>query len=194
MSSTEDFFDSLLHQKGILDNSPFLDANSQRGLESCYCLLHDIIKHIGSRQTQNRRDKARQHLKNIYSIAKPLFVLVAVTISITDLALLDHTEIFPHLENWWQNNEPSQKFEQRASELIQELDYVRERGGLIRVQQRTKSRTFGKLRRVKHKRLEHPVSPRDPTPQSPIDQLTELPNALSEFGDVAPFFASLKLY
>lgn len=136
MSSTEHFFDSLLRQKGVLESSPFLDANSQRGLESSYCLLHDIIKHTGSRQTQNRRDKARQHLKKIYSIAKPLFVLVAVTISITDLASLDHNEIFPRLENWWQNNEFSQKFQSRAIELIHELDHERERGGLKHVQRK----------------------------------------------------------
>lgn len=136
MSLTEHFFDSLLHQKIIFDSSPFLDANSQKGLESSYCLLHNIIKHRESRQTQNRRDKARQHLKNIYSIAKPLFVLVAVTISITDLASLDHKEIFPRLEIWWQNNEPSQKFQSRAVGLIHELDHERERGGLIHVQRK----------------------------------------------------------
>lgn len=134
MSSTEHFFDSLPRQKSILDSSPFLDANSQRGLESSYCLLHNIIRPSVSRQSQNRRDKARQHLKNIYSIAKPLFVLVTVTISITDLASLDHREIFPRLENWWQDNAPSQKFESRTIELIHELDYERERGGLVHVQ------------------------------------------------------------
>jgi hypothetical protein len=213
MSSTEQFFGSLLHQKGVLGSSPFLDANSQRGLESSYCLLHDIIKHTGSRQTQNRHDKARQHLKNIYSIAKPLFVLVAVTISITDLASLDHNEIFPRLENWWQNNESSQKFQSRAIELIQELDHEKERGGLKHVQrksfpslvqctdtvltllkERTKSRTFGRSRGVKHKRVKHPVSTREPTPQSPIDQPTELPDALLGFGDALPFFALLRSY
>ena len=134
MSSTENFFDSLLHQKTILDNGPFLDTYSQRGLESAYCLLHNIIKTTVSRQSRNRHDKARQHLKNIYSIAKPLFVVVAVIISITDLASLEHTEIFPRLEIWWQNNAPSQKFESRAIELIHELDYERERGGLVHVQ------------------------------------------------------------
>ncbi|CEL09843.1 hypothetical protein ASPCAL12972 [Aspergillus calidoustus] len=157
MSLTEHFFDSLLHQKKIFDSSPFLDANGQKGLESSYCLLHDIIKRTESRQTQNRRDKARQHLKNIYSIAEPLFVLVAVTISITDLASLDHDEIYPRLEIWWQNNEPSQKFQSRAVELIHELSHERERGGLIHVQQRTKSRTLRKSRRAKHKRIEHPM-------------------------------------
>lgn len=134
MSLTEHFFDSLLHQKSILDSSPFLDANSQRGLESSYCLLHNIIKLSVSRQSQNRHDKARQHLKNIYSIAKPLFVLVTVTISISDLASLDHREIFPRLANWWQDNAPSQKFESRTIELIHELDHERERGGLVHVQ------------------------------------------------------------
>ena len=134
MSSTENFFDSLLHQKTILDNGPFLDTYSQRGLESAYFLLHNIIKTTVSRQSRNRHDKARQHLKNIYSIAKPLFVIVAVTIAITDLASLEHTEIFPRLEIWWQNNAPSQKFESRAIDLIRELDYERERGGLVHVQ------------------------------------------------------------
>ena len=134
MPSSEHFFHSLLHQKNILDSSPFLDAISQRGLESSYCILHNIIKPAVSRQSQSRRDKARQHLKNIYSIAKPLFVLVTVTVSITDLASLDHTTIFPRLENWWQNNEPSQKFKSRAIDLIHELDHERERGGLAHIQ------------------------------------------------------------
>ncbi|CAG7991582.1 unnamed protein product [Penicillium nalgiovense] len=181
MSLTEHFFDSLLYQKSILDTSPFLDANSQRGLESSYCLLHNIIKLSVSRQSQNRHDKARQHLKNIYSIAKPLFVLVTVTISITDLASLDHREIFPRLANWWQDNAPSQKFESRTIELIHELDHERERG-LVHVQQRTKSRTFRKSRGVKQKRVEYAVSPAEPTPQrSLVDQSTEFQNALSEF-------------
>ncbi|KAJ5713145.1 uncharacterized protein N7483_010326 [Penicillium malachiteum] len=133
MSSTEQFFCSLLHQKKLLDDSPFLDANSQKGLESSYCLLHDIIKPSGSRQTQSRRDKSRQHLKNVYSIGKPLFILVAVTVSISDLALLNHDEIFPRLEVWWQNNVPSEKFKSRTIELIQELDREKERGGLAHV-------------------------------------------------------------
>lgn len=212
MSLTEHFFDSLLHQKSILDSSPFLDANSQRGLESSYCLLHNIIKLSVSRQSQNRHDKARQHLKNIYSIAKPLFVLVTVTISITDLASLDHREIFPRLANWWQDNALSQKFESRTIELIHELDHERERGGLVHVQrivflplaerivliffskERTKSRTFRKSRGVKQKRVEYAVSPAEPTPQrSQIDQSTEFQNALSEFGSVPPFFALLGL-
>jgi hypothetical protein len=191
MSLTEHFFDSLLHQKCLLDNSPFLDANSQKGLESSYCLFKNIINPTASRQTQNRRDKARQHLKNIYSIAKPLFILIAVTISITDLASLDHKEIFPRLDLWWKNNVPSQKFESRAIKLINELDHERERGGLVHVQRklfippknvlmlilfkdRTKSRTLGKLR-VKHKRVKHSVSPPEPAPQSsPIDQSGEV--------------------
>lgn len=139
MPPTERFFNSLVHQKIILDNSPFLDANSQRGLESAYCLLHDIIKHSVSRQTQNRREKVRQHLKNVYSIGKPLFVLVAVTISITDLASLEHKELFPRLEYWWQNNVPSHKFESRAIELINELEHEREKGGLIHVQRKSLS-------------------------------------------------------
>lgn len=126
MSVTEHFFDSLIHQKAVLDNSPFLDSNSQRGLESSYCLLHNIIKPSATRQTQNRHDKARQHLRNVYSIAKPLFVLVGVTISITDLASLDHKEVFPRLETWWQNNAPPKKFESRAIELIHELDHEKE--------------------------------------------------------------------
>lgn len=136
MSSTEHFFNSLPQQKGILDSCPFLDANSQRGLESSYCLLHNIVKPSASRQSQKRHDKARQHLKNIYSIATPLFVLVTVTVSITDLASLDHRELFPRLENWWQNNAPSQKFESRAIELIHELDHERESGGLVHVQRK----------------------------------------------------------
>ena len=137
MPPTERFFNSLVHQKIILDNSPFLDANSQRGLESAYCLFHDIIKHSVSRQTQNRHEKVRQHLKNVYSIGKPLFVLVAVTISITDLASLEHKELFPRLEYWWQNNVPSHKFESRAIELINELEHEREKGGLIHVQRKS---------------------------------------------------------
>ena len=214
MSLTEHFFDSLLHQKSILDSSPFLDANSQRGLESSYCLLHNIIKLSVSRQSQNRHDKARQHLKNIYSIAKPLFVLVTVTISISDLASLDHREIFPRLANWWQDNAPSQKFESRTIELIHELDHERERGGLVHVQRivllplaerivlifffflkkKKKKKTFRKSRGVKQKRVEYAVSPAEPTPQrSQIDQPTEFQNALSEFGSVPPLFALLGL-
>lgn len=136
MLSTEHFFDSLLHQKNILDNSPFLDANNQRGLESSYCLLHNITKPSVSRQSQNRHDKARQHLKNIYSIAKPLFVLVAVTVSVTDLASLEHRGLFPRLGNWWENHAPSQRFESRANELLRELDHESERGGLVHVQRK----------------------------------------------------------
>lgn len=135
MPSIEYFFDSLLHQKTLLDNSPFLDSNDQKGLESSYCLLHDIIKH-SSRQTQNRRDKARQHLKNAYTIAKALFVLVTVTVSISDLALLEHNELFPRLEEWWQSHLPSQKFQSRACELISELDHKNERGRLKHVQRK----------------------------------------------------------
>jgi hypothetical protein len=205
MSSTEHFLDSLLHQKSLLDNSPFLDATSQRGLESSYCLFNNLIKPSASRQTQNRRDKARQHLKNIYSIAKPLFVLVAVTISVTDLAALDHKKIFPRLEIWWENNAPSQKFESRAIELINELDHERERGGLVQVQRklfvppinelmlillkdRTKSRTLRKLP-VKRKRVGHSVSPPEPAPQS-----SPVQNILSEFGGVLPLFKLLGVY
>ncbi|KAJ5292086.1 hypothetical protein N7478_001337 [Penicillium angulare] len=132
--ATEQFFRSLCHRKILLDDSPFLDSNSQKAFESSYCLLYDIIKPTGSRQTQSRRDKSRQHLKNAYSIGKPLFILVAVTISISDLALLNHDEIFPRLEVWWQNNAPSEKFQSRAIELIQELDHEKERGGLAHVQ------------------------------------------------------------
>ena len=133
MSSIEHFFEFLNQQRNLLDNSPFLDANDQRGLESSYCLFHDIIKH----SSRNRRDKARQHLKNVFSIAKPLFVLVAVTISVSDLALLEHKELFPRLETWWENHLPSPKFQSRAIELINELDHEKERGGLIHVQNRT---------------------------------------------------------
>lgn len=139
MPSIEYFFDSLLQQKSLLDNSPFLDANSQRGIESSYCLFHDVMKH-SSRQTQNRHDKARQHLKNAFSIAKALFVLVAVTVSVSDLALLDHEELFPRLENWWQNHLPSQKFQSRAIELINELDHEKDKGKLIHVQRKSHSR------------------------------------------------------
>jgi hypothetical protein len=134
MSPTEDFFDSLLRQKGILDRSPFLDANSQRGLEPSYCHLYDILKYSRSKQTQARHEKARQHLRNINSIAKPLFVIVGTTNTITDLASLDHDEIFPRLENWWRDNPPSQKFESRTLELFRELDNKKERGGFTHLQ------------------------------------------------------------
>lgn len=134
MSPIDDFFDSLLRQKGILDKSPFLDANSQRGLESSYCHLHDIFKYSRSRQTQTRHEKARQHLRNIYSIAKPLFVIVGTTNTITDLASLDHDEIFPRLENWWRDNPPSQKFKSRSLELFRELDNKKEREGFTHLQ------------------------------------------------------------
>lgn len=59
---------------------------------------------------KNRLDKARQPLKDIYSVAKPLVVLVAMTMSPTDLASLNHKEMCPRLEYWWQNNAPSQRF------------------------------------------------------------------------------------
>lgn len=97
MSVTEHFLDSPIHQKAVLDNSPFLDSNNQRGLESSYCLSHSIINPSATQQARADITRRDNTLRNVYSIAKPLFVLVGATISITDLASLDHEEVSPRL-------------------------------------------------------------------------------------------------
>lgn len=46
ISSTEHFLDSLLHRRSLL-NSPFLDVNDQKGLESAYYLFHRELRNTG---------------------------------------------------------------------------------------------------------------------------------------------------
>jgi hypothetical protein len=122
MPQIDQVFDSLSLQKSKLDANPFLDVSNQRGLESGYRSLHNIVKPSTSRQTTSRRSRAQQHLKNAYLIAKVLFVVVAVTVSATELASIEHDELFPRLEHWWHNNPPSAQFESRAVEYLEELD------------------------------------------------------------------------
>jgi hypothetical protein len=55
-------------------------------------------------------------------IAKVLFVVVAVTANCTELASIEHDELFPRLELWWHNNPPSPQFKTRAVEYLEELD------------------------------------------------------------------------
>ncbi|KAH8706065.1 hypothetical protein BGW36DRAFT_393486 [Talaromyces proteolyticus] len=151
MSRADLFMESLTHQKKILDVSPYLDVNGQRGLESSYCLLHNIGDPTVSRQTLSRHKKAQQHLKNAYSIAKALFVLVTVTTPITDLALIEHTELFPRLEGWWDSNPPTQKFEFHAIKLLEGLDTQRDEGKLPNNRGNKKISTWRKRPRASRK-------------------------------------------
>ncbi|OJD17318.1 hypothetical protein ACJ73_08810 [Blastomyces percursus] len=93
MLSADDFFELVAQKKDVLEANPFLDVGDQNGLEACYCLLNNIDKSASGqpRQTLSRHSKAQQSLRNTHSIAKSLFVVVAVTISITDLASIEHT-------------------------------------------------------------------------------------------------------
>ena len=47
ISSTEHFLDSLLHHKSLLNSSPFLDVNDQKGLESAYYIFHRELRNTG---------------------------------------------------------------------------------------------------------------------------------------------------
>ncbi|KKZ65602.1 hypothetical protein EMCG_08566 [[Emmonsia] crescens] len=135
MLSADDFFELVAQKKDVLEANPFLDVGDQNGLEVCYCLLNNIDKPASGqpRQTLSRHSKAQQSLRNAHSIAKSLFVIVAVTISITDLASIEHSELFPRLEHWWRSNPPSEEFDLKAQGLLQELNVERERGNIPRV-------------------------------------------------------------
>ena len=100
MPSANDFIQSLTDKKKVLDVNPYLDVSDQNGLELSYFLLRDNIDRTLARQTLSQHRKAQQHLKNAYLIAKDLFVLVTATVSITDLASLEHKGLFPRLEQW----------------------------------------------------------------------------------------------
>lgn len=132
MLSAGTFFELLAQKQDALKTNPYLDASDQKGLEASYCLMCNICKPTPQqpRQTINRHNKAEQSLRNTHSIARLLFVLVAVTISITDLALIEHDQLFPRLEHWWKDNPPSDKFDSKAQGLLQELDIERERENL----------------------------------------------------------------
>lgn len=130
MPSTDNFIQSLADKKKVLDVNPYLDVSDQNGLELSYFLLRDSVDRTLPRQTSSRHRKAQQHLKNAYLIAKVLFVLVAATASITDLALLEHKELFPRLEQWWSDNLPTEKFESHATKLLEDLETKRDKGEL----------------------------------------------------------------
>jgi hypothetical protein len=136
MISADDFFKLLAQKKDTLGANPFLDVSDQKGLEACYCLLHNLDQPATGqpRQTLNRHSKARQSLRNAHSIAKSLFVVVAVTISITDLASIAHNKLFPRLQHWWRSNPPSEEFDSELLSLLQALNVERERGNILRVQ------------------------------------------------------------
>jgi hypothetical protein len=201
MLSADDFFELLAQKKDALNANPFLDVNDQNGLEGSYCLLRNIHKPTSQRrprQTRSRHSKAKQSLRNAWSIAKSLFVLVAVTVSITDLASIEHNQLFPRLEQWWKNNPVSQEFEEKAHGLLQELDDEREQGNLHRNQTippaslsiqvlnlflETRTRTQGKSKKV--------PDPSGQTAQRTVRsaELTEHTNLLSHHSE-APTLSS----
>ncbi|PGH05101.1 hypothetical protein AJ80_08400 [Polytolypa hystricis UAMH7299] len=184
MISTDDFFNFLAQKKNALEINTFLSVGDQNGLEACYCLLHKIQKSTSrpARQSSSRHSKAQQNLRNINSIAISLFVLVAVTISITDLASIDHNELFPRLKHWWINDPISEEFDLKAQGLVQELDNERKQGNLPR--RKGRSRTQGTTKKTQ--------SSGGQTVQQTVEslELTEQANTLSHSSEV-PTLSSL---
>lgn len=130
MFSADDFFNLLSQRKRALDRAPIFSPDELLTLESAYRVIHDLTDNARSPSSRRRRARVRLRLRIIRSLGAVLFVLVGVSVSVTDLASPKHDDIFPRLEHWWRNNPPSQQFADRAVELLHALDERRVRGDL----------------------------------------------------------------
>lgn len=123
MSSADRFFQSLSRQKAALDTAkPLLDSRQRRSFKSCYALLQENSETRASPQTFSRRENARQHLRNAYSLGAWVLLLIALSISITELASIKHGDIFPRLQTLFNGQPLPQDLEDLAIGLITEFD------------------------------------------------------------------------
>ena len=60
-----------------------------------------------------------------------LLVLVATSVSMTNIISLDENDIFPHIAQFWRSHPPSETFERHAYSLICTLEERRMQGELV---------------------------------------------------------------
>lgn len=123
MSSADEFFQSLSKQKNALETPrPLLDARQRRTFKSCYALLQENGGSTTSPQTSSRRENARQHLRNAYSLGARVLLLFALSASITQLATIKHGDLFPRFQTWLNDQTLSQDVEDLAVGLVSEFE------------------------------------------------------------------------
>lgn len=123
MASADEFFRSLSKNKAALDTpKPLLDARQRRAFKSCYTLLQENGGRRTSPQTLSRRENARQHLRNAYSLGAHVLLLFALSASITQLASIKHGHLFPRFHTWLNDQTLSQDLEDLAVGLIADFD------------------------------------------------------------------------
>ena len=83
-----------------------------------------------AKHTRHTHAKVRYFLGRIHEISKALFLLVATSVSATNIASLRADEIIPRIEHWWKQHPPSDTFAAHADDLLCTLEERRRQGGL----------------------------------------------------------------
>lgn len=130
--SPDDFFDTLLEHKSILDVNPYLVSSDHDGIWNAYCLLHSIEQDSLKLTARYTNAKARRVIKTIYDISKTLFVLVSASFSMKSLASVSKDEILPRIGQWWEQHRPSELFLTHAITILRTLEERKIGGELMR--------------------------------------------------------------
>ncbi|KAL1993888.1 hypothetical protein VTN49DRAFT_2557 [Thermomyces lanuginosus] len=188
--SPDDFFDTLLEHKSILDVNPYLVSSDHDGIWNAYCLLHSIEQDSLKLTARYTNAKARRVIKTVYDISKTLFVLVSASFSMKSLASVSKDEILPRIGQWWEQHRPSELFLTHAITILRTLEERKIGGELMRRARRT--RTFRRPRNprfaeVRNRRINWVYGARVPSCAQTAPEINSAYDACASSSAQTPF-------